>query len=282
MNEFNISSWMKKQYLTEARTGGSQAQILTKLIDDAVNQVDESLSYKDFAVAVANILKEGYGSHLFDKFMEVLHDELGYEIEESTKVVNEIYMSGRIGTVNISAKELVDKMEEIESMGISVDRFDGSRDGKTNIEFHVYPDGRDNPLTAFSVYDYKFGFDPMDEDHHMEEYPFSVGGRGRDAAINASNYLGAGKTIIKMNESLNEMDSDEQIGNEFAEEFGVRAYSTPYDIKIAEMGDINGNKFETMIKWVESKGYKVDRSQSDNTFDMDEDRYFYPRIAISK
>jgi hypothetical protein len=49
-----------------------------------------------------------------------------------------------------------------------------------------------------------------------------------------------------------------------------------------EMGDIDGRIFEKMIQWVESKGYKVDRSQSYSEFDMDEDRYFYPRIIISK
>ena len=69
---------------------------------------------------------------------------------------------------------------------------------------------------------------------------------------------------------------------EFAEEFGVRAYLNFDTIKIEEMGDIPLNIFEKMIQWVESKGYKVDRSQSDNTFDMDDDRYFYPRIVISK
>jgi hypothetical protein len=122
------------------------------------------MNYRDFAVAVASILENGYGSHLYDKFMEVLHAELG------------------------------------------------------------------------------------------------------------------------MNESLNEMYSseNEEIGEEFSKEFGVRAYSDPFKIEIMEMGDINGRIFEKMIQWVESKGYKVDRNQSDNTFDMDDDRYFYPRIVISK
>ena len=77
MSDFNIHSWKKNQYLAEAGLGSSQAQSLAKLIDDAIMQVDESLSYRDFAVAVGIVLKEEYGSHLFDKFMEVLHSELG-------------------------------------------------------------------------------------------------------------------------------------------------------------------------------------------------------------
>tara|TARA_S200002703_G_scaffold159095_1_gene171444 strand:- start:1020 stop:1385 length:366 start_codon:yes stop_codon:yes gene_type:complete len=43
--------------------------------------VDESLSYRDFAVAVARILTDEYGQHNFMPFMKVLHAELG--IKES-------------------------------------------------------------------------------------------------------------------------------------------------------------------------------------------------------
>ena len=87
---------------------------------------------------------------------------------------------GRIGTLNISARELVDKMEELENRGdVLVKRLEGpSADGKTNIEFEVHPDGKYNPDKSFSVYDYRFGFDPMGPDHVDETYPFSVGGRG--------------------------------------------------------------------------------------------------------
>ncbi len=164
MSEFNITSWMKKQYLAEAKLDTPKSSQLASAINSAIEGIDSEMNYRDFAVAVASILENEYGSHLYDKFMEVLHAELG------------------------------------------------------------------------------------------------------------------------MNESLNEMYSsgNEEIGKEFSEEFGVRAYSDPFKIEIMEMGDINGRIFGKMIQWVESKGYKVDRSQSDNTFDMDEDRYFYPRIIISK
>jgi hypothetical protein len=61
---------MKNQYLTEAGLQESLAQ--------QINQVlPENLGYKEFAQAVADILKDEYGSHNFDPFMEVLHAELG-------------------------------------------------------------------------------------------------------------------------------------------------------------------------------------------------------------
>ena len=49
----------------------------------AITGVDESLSYSDFAKAVATILKNEYGVHNYDKFMEVLHSELGMNEEIS-------------------------------------------------------------------------------------------------------------------------------------------------------------------------------------------------------
>jgi hypothetical protein len=59
---------------------------VAKAIDNAIASVDENLSYKDFAIGVAAILKDEYGSHNFGPFMEVLHAELG--MNEST---NEIF-----------------------------------------------------------------------------------------------------------------------------------------------------------------------------------------------
>jgi|TARA_R110001599_G_scaffold59262_1_gene164365 hypothetical protein len=48
-------------------------------INQALIDVDESLSYKDFAIGVAAVLKDEYGSHNFNPFMEVLHAELGMD-----------------------------------------------------------------------------------------------------------------------------------------------------------------------------------------------------------
>ena len=56
-----------------------------KLIDVLLENVDlssavpENTSYKDFAKAVAKMLREDYGEHNFGPFMEVLHAELGMD-----------------------------------------------------------------------------------------------------------------------------------------------------------------------------------------------------------
>ena len=51
---------------------------------DLSSAVPEDTSYKDFAKAVAKLLREDYGEHNFEPFMEVLHAELGMN-----EVVNE-------------------------------------------------------------------------------------------------------------------------------------------------------------------------------------------------
>ena len=77
MSEFNIHRYNKDRYLAEAGLGSSQAQTLSTLIFKSIDQVDESLSYRDLALAIGIILKDGYGEHNFEPFMEVLHTELG-------------------------------------------------------------------------------------------------------------------------------------------------------------------------------------------------------------
>lgn len=77
MSNFDSNKWFKNQYLTEAGLTESVADQAAKAIDAAIESVDDSLSFKDFALAVAKILKDEYGAHNFDPFMEVLHAELG-------------------------------------------------------------------------------------------------------------------------------------------------------------------------------------------------------------
>lgn len=128
MSDFNISSWKKNQYLAEAGLGSSQAQTLANLINDAIMQVDESLSYRDFAVAVAIILKEEYGTHNFGKFMDVLHAELG--IEES---INEGFLPSQ-GIVTIDGKKNVytssyqGKTDNLEDFLKAIDRIPNTVD----------------------------------------------------------------------------------------------------------------------------------------------------------
>lgn len=51
-------------------------------INSAINQIDPNLGYKEFAIGVAEIIKDEYGSHLVSPFMEVLHKHLGLEENE--------------------------------------------------------------------------------------------------------------------------------------------------------------------------------------------------------
>ena len=61
-----------KEFLNESKESDS----LAKEISKAIIEIDDSMSYKDFALAVGKILKEQYGSHNFEEFMQVLHKDL--------------------------------------------------------------------------------------------------------------------------------------------------------------------------------------------------------------
>ena len=90
MSDFNTHKWLKKQYLQEAGLNESKATEAAKAMNDAIASVDESLSYSDFALAIASILKDEYGSHNFNPFMKVLHAELGMEesLNEAEKMTS--------------------------------------------------------------------------------------------------------------------------------------------------------------------------------------------------
>ena len=89
---FDISKWNKQRYLAEAGI------ILESELAKALNQaIPDNTGYKEFAKAVATILRDEYGSQNFKSFMNVLHDELGMEplneeAEESTleKIASEL------------------------------------------------------------------------------------------------------------------------------------------------------------------------------------------------
>lgn len=49
---------------------------MVKLIDQAIESVDECLSVEILAKSVAMILKENYGVHNFDTFTNTLNQEL--------------------------------------------------------------------------------------------------------------------------------------------------------------------------------------------------------------
>ena len=89
---FDVSKWNKQRYLAEAGI------ILESELAKALNQaIPDNTGYKEFAKAVATILRDEYGSQNFKPFMNVLHDELGMEplneeAEESTleKIASEL------------------------------------------------------------------------------------------------------------------------------------------------------------------------------------------------
>ena len=71
---FDVSKWNKQRYLAEAGI------VLESELVKALNQaIPDNTGYKEFAKAVATILKDEYGSQNFKSFMNVLHDELGME-----------------------------------------------------------------------------------------------------------------------------------------------------------------------------------------------------------
>jgi len=62
-----------ERFVNESR----ESDELSKGINKAIIAVDDSLSYEDFALAVAKVLIDEYGDQNFKPFMDVLKKELG-------------------------------------------------------------------------------------------------------------------------------------------------------------------------------------------------------------
>ena len=113
-----------------------------------------------------------------------------------TNILNEYIGGSRHGTINISYRDLQDAMDKVEANGDFIVReLPGpSGDGKTNREFEVVfiggvkGDNKQEEL-GFTVYDYKFGFDPASENNFDEVLPFSVGGSNKEAALKIAKFL---------------------------------------------------------------------------------------------
>ena len=54
----------------------TKSEALATEFSMAIDKIDESMSYKDFAHAVSLVLKEHYGQHNFKPFMDELKKEL--------------------------------------------------------------------------------------------------------------------------------------------------------------------------------------------------------------
>ena len=69
---------LAKVLLQESESGDKLAMGIYKAIDN----IDPNLNYKDFASAVATVIKNEYGTHNIEPFMKELHSQLG--IQEDT------------------------------------------------------------------------------------------------------------------------------------------------------------------------------------------------------
>jgi len=65
-----------KEFINEVAMTDNKPDKLTKLISNSINQIDDSLSYRDFAMAVSSIMKEDYGRHNYKAFLDILKKEL--------------------------------------------------------------------------------------------------------------------------------------------------------------------------------------------------------------
>jgi hypothetical protein len=65
-----------KDFVNEVAMATEKSDKLAKLISNSINQIDDSLSYRDFAMAISSIMKEDYGRHNYKSFLDVLKKEL--------------------------------------------------------------------------------------------------------------------------------------------------------------------------------------------------------------
>jgi hypothetical protein len=59
---------------------------LSNKISQAIENIDPNMSYVDFAIAVANIIKNDYGSHNIEPFIKILSKELGLITKSKNKI----------------------------------------------------------------------------------------------------------------------------------------------------------------------------------------------------
>jgi len=109
---FDTTKWFKQQYLQE------------DLTQDLGNAIPENTGYAEFAKAVARILKDEYGSHNFEKFMDVLHAELGMG-ESLNEVADDFYPDSpeALSAATAKAREILDKHKA--SIKAIADKYEG-------------------------------------------------------------------------------------------------------------------------------------------------------------
>ena len=122
-----------------------------------------------------------------------------------------------------------------------------------------------------------------------DEYLDVIIGYLKDAnGADAAAYLDKMRNFItnsmsKVDSTLGESVDSNSLEKEFDELFDSRAVVKDSGITIYRKDNISDDTFEEMIKWAESKGYKVDRDQSNAWYDYDPgERDYYPRIKFAK
>tara|TARA_R110001599_G_scaffold120178_1_gene291154 strand:- start:296 stop:817 length:522 start_codon:yes stop_codon:yes gene_type:complete len=73
MDNFNLTSYYRKQYLIEAEG----EEDIPSMGENIASLLPDSYPIKDFAVAVGEVLGSEYGSHNYEEFMKTLHAGLG-------------------------------------------------------------------------------------------------------------------------------------------------------------------------------------------------------------
>lgn len=101
---------------------------------------------------------------------------------------------------------------------------------------------------------------------------------------NLKRYLNeAEETDAKTKEDI-EAQLEDQLDKEFPE---LALYVSMYGnnsgrVTFKRKGDVEMSIFNEVVDFVEKQGFKVDRGQSDNEYDSDDDRYWLPRIEFKK
>ena len=126
--------------------------------------------------------------------------------------------TSRVGTIEDSYYSIKNRIDMLEGEGkIRVKTLGESPDGKVTNEFHVYPNGN---MAPFTIYDYKFGFDPSDDEYFMEDYSFSVGGKTQNALKSAD---ALGFNIVKPTMEVKDEMSEKELNEAFVRQMQYKA-----------------------------------------------------------
>ena len=115
---FDVSKWNKQRYLAEAGI------ILESELAKTLNQaIPDNTGYKEFAKAVATILRDEYGSQNFKSFMDVLHDELGMEpLNEEAEEYSKVDDLAKTLTIKYPELKFIPNYDRIDVFGDENDK----------------------------------------------------------------------------------------------------------------------------------------------------------------